>query len=129
MKYNISNRKYNLTWLDFELHVCSGLGVGVSRGWVLLQGVGGRGTPSTHCGGGGDAEEGWSGKVNLPLEGAPDASVIIRHLRTRACDQGQWMQLELGQGSTGDPDSHTARLHLSAVLTGFEAAASNMKKQ
>ena len=39
------------------------------------------------------------------------------------------MQLELGQGSTGDPDSHTAHLHLSAVLTGFEAAASNVKKQ
>ena len=78
---------------------------------------------------GGNAEEGWSGKVSLPLEGAPDASVYTRHLSTRAWDQGQWMRLGLGQESTGDPDSHTARLHLSAVLTGFEAAASNVKKQ
>lgn len=69
--------------------------------------------------------------VSLPLGGArhQTTSVFIRHRITRACDQGQWVQPELGQESTGDPDSHTARLHLSPALTGFEAAASNMKKQ
>ena len=79
---------------------------------------GGRGTPSTRCGGGAMQRRAgeWHGKSSSRRGTAPDASVFIRHLSTPACDQGQWMQLELGQGSTGDPDSHTARLHLSPAL-------------
>lgn len=71
----------------------------------------------------------WHGKSSSRRGTAPDTSVFIRHLSTRACDQGQWVQPELGQESAAEPDSHTARLHLSPALTGFEAAASNMKKQ